>query len=53
MAQSKSLDYFLSLLDQYKQFAFPKKTQEETRHDAIFELFETVDHVKSIPDQVN
>jgi hypothetical protein len=53
MAQLKGLDHFFSLLDQYKQVAFPNQIQEETNPGAIFELFETVDHVKSIPDQVN
>jgi hypothetical protein len=42
---------FFSLLDQYKQLAFPNT--KETTPAATFELLETIDHVKSIPDQVN
>lgn len=39
---------FFTLLDQYKQVAFPDAKESSS----AFELFDTVDHVKSIPDQV-
>lgn len=51
MSSQKSLEHFISLLDQYKQVAFPTHV-EELSPAATFELLETVDHVKSIPDQV-
>jgi hypothetical protein len=51
MSSQKSLEQFISLLDHYKQVAFPTNV-EELSPTATFELFETVYHVKSIPDQV-
>lgn len=39
---------FFSLLNQYKQLAVPN-AKETT---SAFEVLETIDHVKSIPDQV-
>lgn len=52
MAHSKSLETFYSLLDQYKQIAFPNLIDQETSPAATFDLLDTVDHVKNIPDQV-
>lgn len=52
MAHSKSLETFYSLLDQYKQVAFPNLIDQETSPAATFDLLDTVDHIKHIPDQV-
>lgn len=52
MAQSKSLDHFYSLLDQYKQAAFPNKLNEELSPAATLDLFNNVNYDKSISDQV-
>ncbi|KAI8640595.1 hypothetical protein BD408DRAFT_452571 [Parasitella parasitica] len=51
MAHSKSLDAFYSLLDQYKQVAFPDLVDQETSAATIFDLLASVEHVKHIPDQ--
>lgn len=52
MAHTKSLEAFYSLLDQYKQVAFPSLIDQETSPAATFDLFDTVEHIKHIPDQV-
>ncbi|KAI9478694.1 MAG: hypothetical protein EXX96DRAFT_256100 [Benjaminiella poitrasii] len=51
MAHSKNFEYFYTLLDQYKQIAFPDFIQEETSPLATIEQLGTVDHVKFISDQ--
>ncbi|KAF1798935.1 hypothetical protein FB192DRAFT_1424061 [Mucor lusitanicus] len=51
MAHVKSLETFYSLLDQYKQAAFPHLIDQETSPAATFDLFQTVEHIKQIPDQ--
>ena len=48
----KELRNIYSLLDQYKQVAFPNLIDQETSPAATFDLLDTVDHVKHIPDQV-
>ncbi|CEP10827.1 hypothetical protein [Parasitella parasitica] len=52
MAHSKSLDAFYSLLDQYKQVAFPNLVDQEKSAAATFDLLASVEHVKHIPDQI-
>ncbi|KAG1098337.1 hypothetical protein G6F42_018010 [Rhizopus arrhizus] len=52
MAHTKSLEAFYSLLDQYKQVAFPSLIDQETSPTATLDLFDTVEHIKHIPDQV-
>lgn len=48
----KTLEHFATLLDQYKQVAFPNNIDQELTPIATLDLLETIDHVKSIPDQV-
>lgn len=52
MAQTKSLEAFYSLLDQYKQVAFPNLIDQETSPAATLDLFDAIEHIKHIPDQV-
>lgn len=52
MAYTKSLEAFYSLLDQYKQVAFPSLIDQETSPTATLDLFDTIEHIKHIPDQV-
>lgn len=47
-----NLEHFVTLLDQYKQVAFPNDVDQELKTAAVLDLFETVDYVKSVPDQV-
>lgn len=47
-----NLEHFVTLLDQYKQVAFPNHVDQELKTAAVLDLFETVDYVKSVPDQV-
>ena len=49
MSASKN---FFSLLDQYRIAAFSNSTETEISAEETLTLLETVDHVKSIPDQV-
>lgn len=46
-----NLEHFVTLLDQYKQVAFPNHVDQELKTAAVLDLFETVDYVKSVPDQ--
>ncbi|KAI8987688.1 armadillo-type protein [Mycotypha africana] len=54
MAQEKKkkLEHFYSLLDEYKQSVFPELTNIEDSPVKTLDLLQTVDQVKSIPDQL-
>lgn len=44
---------FFALLEQYRIAAFPNNAEQKKTPEETLSLLETVDHVKSIPDQVN
>ena len=48
----KTLEQFVNLLDQYRQLTVPNHIDQEITPLATLELLESLDHVKSIPDQV-
>ncbi|KAI7902842.1 uncharacterized protein BX663DRAFT_568739 [Cokeromyces recurvatus] len=51
MARTKNLDHFYSLLDQYRNIAFPDSLQQESSPIATLELLGTINYVKSVSDQ--
>jgi hypothetical protein len=52
MAHLKSLETFYSLLDQYKQVAFPNLIDQETSPAATFDLLYKFNNFKNIPYQL-